>query len=331
MKPTSAALLLAIAVLGKWDSQDSSAITSVTSSMSPLLSTPRHAGTGELVPDSPTSSTATSHKQAPSPNYPIPDTTRTGAATPIGTGAVSLTSALDLLEGARQRWPGQYGNATDEQIAQKEKEFGGELHLDKEGNRVPISFGMEALLTLFDEAPDGMFIWPHLPDKGNPITDSPHDFKDTECTGLAVDPFEERRASRHLEYMCNRFQLPNNSLYASTSGKTTIYMCPYKDLRNCSLPLWRAASEHLDRQCGRGRSGYVHLRKLRIGRAPVDGDRVIICEGLHYAPLDEYRISQRPALADGMPYEEWRILNRRKQMREELVPKDINEGNDGNP
>ncbi|KAJ4145822.1 hypothetical protein LMH87_004654 [Akanthomyces muscarius] len=260
-----------------------------------------------------------------------PSAGHSGAATPTSTGAVSLTSALDLLEGARQRWPGQYGNATDEQIAQKEKEFGGELHLDKEGNRVPISFGMEALLTLFDGAPDGMFIWPHLPDKGNPITDSPHDFKDTECTGLAVDPFEERRASRHLEYMCNRFQLPNNSLYASTSGKTTIYMCPYKDLRNCSLPLWRAASEHLDRQCGRGRSGYVHLRKLRIGRAPVDGDRVIICEGLHYAPLDEYRISQRPALADGMPYEEWRILNRRKQMREELVPKDINEGNDGNP
>lgn len=242
---------------------------------------------------------------------------------------MNLTSALDLLGQARRQR--HRGDVTDEQVDQAEKELGGKLHLDKNGNRIPISFGMEGLLTHFKKAAWNRFVWPALPDKGNPITHSPDEFKDTECTGMPIDLFEERRAARHLESFCNRFVLPPQNLYASTSGKTTLYMCPYRGTHNCSLALWQAAREHLDAKCGIGRSGWVHLRKLRIGRAPVDGENVILCERLRYAPLSEYRINQRPALVDGMPYEDWRIVNRRNQMRKELLPKDINEGNDADP
>ncbi|KAJ6790326.1 hypothetical protein PWT90_10955 [Aphanocladium album] len=206
----------------------------------------------------------------------------------------------------------------------------GEIEVDADGKPMPTRFGMHALLSLFDDLPFAPWRWPELPERGNPITRSPDEFKDTTCTGEFIDSYEEERASRHLHHFCNRWQVESERLYASTSSKTTIFMCSWGGVQNCSLALWEAASAHLDKECGIGGTGYVSLQKLRLGRER-PSEHITFCDRLTWSPLFDYRINQREVLVDGMPYEEWRILNRRKQAKKDYGPKDINEGHDAPP
>ncbi|KAJ3493412.1 hypothetical protein NLG97_g4746 [Lecanicillium saksenae] len=208
--------------------------------------------------------------------------------------------------------------------------FKDEIAVDEAGNPIPIRFGMEALLTFFNETPYAPWRWPELPGRGNPITGSPDDFKETTCTGEFIDSYEETRASRHLNYFCNRWQVEEERLFASTSSKTTIFMCSWGGRHNCSLALWEEASSHLDRECGMSGTGYVSLGKLRIGRER-PSENVTFCDRLNHSPLFDYRINQREVLVDGMEYEEWRILNRRKQAKKDYAPKDMSEEHDAPP
>ncbi|KAM3504096.1 hypothetical protein MY11210_008483 [Beauveria gryllotalpidicola] len=369
MKPPSTALVLGIAVLGKCDGYGESTMINCTSSVhsttstftsieyaaylpptttttttttttctstnneaqptgesSPLYtvpgshsseSTPRHSSTSGYTPVGPTNSASASNGPYATPYVPLANCT-TNKTVPI----------LVPLEGSKR--PSSI--VPNEAIDQIDDEALGEPAKDQEGNPLPQRFGLEALQKFLDDLPYAQWQWPRLPEPGSsrPITHSPDEFRDTVCTGDLIDRYEERRASRHLDHFCNRWQLPWERLYASTSGKTTLFMCPFGGLRNCSLALYQAASAHLDRECGPSGTGYVHVRKLRIGRERPSWN-VTFCWGINFAPLHDYRIDQTDVLVEGRLYEEWQVLNRRRQMRKELLPKDINEGNDAEP
>lgn len=205
----------------------------------------------------------------------------------------------------------------------------GYIPLDGDGNPVPMKFGMYELLGLFDDTPFAAWRWPELPEPGHPVTHPTDEFTDTTCTGERIDAYEEHRAARHLHHFCNRWQVKKERLYATTSGKTTLFLCAWQGTRNCSLALWRAASAHLDRECGIGGTGYVHLRMLRLGRER-PSENVTFCPELSWSPLFDYRINQREVLADGRPYEEWRILNRRKQAKLDYAAHEPHDSYDGN-
>ncbi|KAM3455367.1 hypothetical protein MY3296_002347 [Beauveria thailandica] len=371
MKPHSTALVLVIAVLGKcggngesttinrtcfvhWMSSTTSSFTSIehaahvllttstttttttrtstnteeqpTGESSPLYtvpgshpseSTPRHCSTSGYAPAGPANSASTSNGPHATSHHPQSNCT------------TNKTAAILIPPKGSQR-PSSI--VFREVINRSEEEALGEPAKDEEGNPLPQRFGLEALQKFLDNQPYAPWLWPRLdtPGSSRPITHSPDEFQDTVCTGDLIDQYEERRASRHLDYFCNRWQMPWQRLYTSTSGKTTLFMCPFGGLRNCSLALYQAASAHLDRECGPSGTGYVHVRKLRIGRERPSWN-VTFCHKISYSPLHDYRIDQSEVLVDGRPYEEWRILNRRRQMKKELQPKDINEGNDAEP
>lgn len=365
MKPTFAALLLGVAVLGKCDDQGTGTSTEYVSSKVPPTtidvtttayalakstatdvsptstsshiyatlesqssrSTSYQSATSAQVTNGPTGSTATGNPSTRS-HYAAPVyTTHTEATAPASDRTSNGTRTLSPWETPHAGPTVVVDEDTREQI---EDELTGEIEFDKNGSRVDIAFGLERALTIMNIAPEAKWLWSRLPEQGKPITDSASWFSDTQCTGGTIDPYEEQRASRNLHHFCNRWKMPWEHMYLSTSSKTTIYMCTWGSDRNCSLDLWEAASAHLDRECGAGATGYVHLQKLRLGRERPTED-VVFCPRLKWAPLYDYRINQREAFVDGRLYEEWRILNRRKQLRLELGPHDVNAGNDAEP
>ncbi|KAM3466019.1 hypothetical protein MY5147_005349 [Beauveria neobassiana] len=370
MKPHSPALVLAITVLGKCDGYGESTTTNYTSFMPSTSSTTssftsiEYAAYVPLTASTTTTTRTSTNTEAQSRGessllYTVPGSHSSGS-TPRHHGSISGYAPADAAKSASTS-NGPHatschprtnctinktaavlippeGNQRSSSIGlsevndQSEEEALGEPAKDQEGNTLPQRFGLDALQKFLDNQPYAPWLWPRLdtPGSSRPITHSSDEFQDTVCTGDLIDQYEERRASRHLDYFCNRWQMPWQRLYASTSGRTTLFMCPFGGLRNCSLALYQAASAHLDRECGPSGTGYVHVRKLRIGRERPSWN-VTFCQGISYSPLHDYRIEQSDVLVDGRPYEEWRILNRRRQMRKELQPKDINEGNDAEP
>lgn len=198
---------------------------------------------------------------------------------------------------------------------------------------LPIMFGFHGLVQLFKFLPAHTFGQPRLKEKGHPVVEAqPWNFTKTVCTGFHVDVEDTRVAQRNLEYFCNRWAINDHRLYAATSGMTSIYMCNWgSEARNCTLGLWKAANDHLDRTCGIGGTGWTYRDKLQMGRSRPALDDVI-CENLRWSPLWMYRIDQSADfVVDGRPYAEWHA--REKIRKGKLVdqPKDINEGNDADP
>ncbi|TQV92180.1 hypothetical protein IF1G_09252 [Cordyceps javanica] len=313
------------------DPTGASSLPSTASGIGSSKSTLYLSKTAPHVPVGPTGSPTSA--QRPTPPFPLTNGTVTNGTVTPPTGANVTGTVLSWNTSTAIGTPSSWNTSnitTTTAIpfdGKNNSEATGEVSRDRDGRPLPIAFGLEALQTLFESLPYAAWLWWRLPEPGHPVTDSPAGFEDTVCTGGTVDAFEERRAARNLHYFCNRWQVPRERLYTSTSGMATLYLCSYGQTRNCSLDLWRAASAHLDRECGPGATGYVHLRKLRIGRERQTPD-VTFCPRLLYSPLWDYRINQREVLVDGRPYEEWRILNRRKEMRKELAGEDINERND---
>ncbi|OAA54229.1 hypothetical protein ISF_08456 [Cordyceps fumosorosea ARSEF 2679] len=347
MKPSSTALVLSMAVLGQCDGQDTTATLCTKYVPGSVQSSTNSTTT--------TSTSCTSAQYGP-PAAPSADTYTSGfveytfSATPaIGTGSASTsctsinsetssvvvptnatifpttnsTSTSILLgpSATRRASPTGAANTTSETTVADSAE-------DDDGKP---DLGFDAFRTLFDTLPPAPWGWKRLPEPGNFVTNPPYEFKDAVCTGDLVEPFEERRATRHLEWFCNRWIMPRKRLFSSTAGRATIYICLYGDGQpaNCSLGLWRAASAAIDRECGVGVTGYVHLDKMRLGRDMPD-NRVLLCENLHWSPLFQYHNYWRhePVLVDDRPYKEWRILNNRRLLKKESEPEDINEGND---
>lgn len=184
----------------------------------------------------------------------------------------------------------------------------------------PTLFGLSGLETLLDNLPWSEFLWPRLPAESRPggpaappSTHPTSEFKDTVCTNELVETDDERRAARYISHFCARRPIASQRMLISAAGRATLFMCAYGGLRNCSADVWREASDHLDRACGEGGTGYTHLRRMRIGRDVPRWNR-IICEKLHWSPLKFYRQEHREVLVDGEPYLQWAARDRARRL-----------------
>lgn len=192
------------------------------------------------------------------------------------------------------------------------------------------AFGLEGLTTLLSGLRPYEWKWPVLLQRP-PVTDpTTAGFTDVECTGRYVDLADVRRAAKHLQHFCNRYGVNAGGLYASTADTSTIYMCSYKGQRVCSIGLWNEANEHLDRECGYGATGYVHLNGLRIGREVAHG--WTICERLNHYELQSFSLRQKDARVEGLPYPMWVARHKIQAAMDATSPKTVNEkGNDEDP
>ncbi|EGX92435.1 hypothetical protein CCM_03808 [Cordyceps militaris CM01] len=344
MKPASTTLMLTTAVLGHCNDHNSTTNTSCTST---------NTGTSPANASSPASVVLASHSFEPSPYgnsasahiHAGPTNSASTNTGPAPTLSYTLTSKTTLLNTAAATeassaipastpdgtasHPAPVGNRFHGVI---QDELAGEIAEDENGDPLPIRFGLEGLVTLMANVPYATWLWPRLPlSLRPPVTAPVSEFRDTECTENTISEYEERRASKNLHWFCNRWQIDRKRLYASTAGETTLYMCAYGALSNCSLDMYKAVSAHLDQRCGAGATGWVHLRKMRIGRERT-AERIVICPDLTWSPLMHYTMDQRERTVGGRPWKEWRVEYNMARAKEDGRVKGLEEqGNNEEP